>query len=104
MAFDAVFFDILDAVFFVTVLFVAFEAAFLVVVFADFAELFEEVDLFLDKLFEDDLLLEADFLNLLSIYANLRVIGEGLSVTRFLSAPLVTLLPRRENNPSESPL
>jgi hypothetical protein len=30
------------------------------------------------------------------------VIGEGLSVTRFFNAPLVTLLPRRENNPSES--
>ena len=30
------------------------------------------------------------------------VIGDGLSVTRFFIAPLVTLLPRRENNPSES--
>jgi hypothetical protein len=30
------------------------------------------------------------------------VIGEGLSVTRFFIAPLETLFPRRENNPSES--
>ncbi len=30
------------------------------------------------------------------------VIGDGLSVTKFLSAPLVTLFPNRANNPSES--
>jgi hypothetical protein len=30
------------------------------------------------------------------------VIGDGLSVTKFLRAPLVTLLPKRANNPSES--
>ena len=30
------------------------------------------------------------------------VIGDGLSVTRFFKAPLVTLFPRRANNPSES--
>jgi hypothetical protein len=30
------------------------------------------------------------------------VIGDGLSVIRFFKAPLVTLLPKSENNPSES--
>ena len=37
-----------------------------------------------------------------SNYASLIVIGDGLSVTKFLSAPLVTLLPKSENSPSES--
>jgi hypothetical protein len=52
--------------------------------------------------FFDDLDEDLDFLNLLSTWANLMVIGDGLSVTKFLRAPLVTLFPRRENNPSES--
>ena len=30
------------------------------------------------------------------------VIGDGLSVTKFFKAPLVTLFPKSENNPSES--
>jgi hypothetical protein len=30
------------------------------------------------------------------------VIGDGLSVTRFFNAPLVTLLPNKEKSPSES--